>query len=222
LARAVNECCSVVDLRQYTLHPGQRDTLIDLFDEHFAEGQEVCGMHIPGQFRDLDDPDRFVWLRGFRSLAARAEALNAFYYGPIWRQHAEAANATMLDSDNALLLEPIHLSPDYPQLSAPRPAVAPNTVIAGMVHPASDGFEEHFQRVMLPVLGGLGVFPLATLRTLPAANNFPALPLRDDRVLVWLARFTDESTYEVVRRELGAEWAGQELRLRPTERSQLR
>ena len=221
MARAVNECCSVVDLRQYTLHPGRRDTLIDIFDEHFVEGQEVCGMHISGQFRDLDDPDRFVWLRGFRSLEARAEALNAFYYGPVWRQHAEAANATMLDSDDALLLQPIHLGPDYPTPTTPRPDEQPNSVIAGFVHRADEGFPEHFTEKMLPVLTELGVAPLAIFRSLSVENNFPALPLRDDTVLVWLARFADDPAYGVVQEAL-RDWEGQELRLRPTSRSQLR
>ncbi len=217
----MNECCSVVDLRQYTLHPGRRDTLIDIFDEHFVEGQEVCGMHISGQFRDLDDPDRFVWFRGFRTLAARAAALNAFYYGPVWRQHAEAANATMLDSDNALLLQPIHLGPDYPRPETPRPDEQPNSVIAGFVHPADDGFPEHFLEKMHPVLTELGVSPLAIFRSLSVENNFPALPLRDDTVLVWLARFADDTAYGGVREAL-RDWEGQELRLRPTSRSQLR
>jgi len=220
LAGVVNECCSVVDLRQYTLHPGQRDTLIDIFDEHFVEGQEVCGMHISGQFRDLNDPDRFVWLRGFRTLDARAEALKAFYYGPVWREHAAAANATMVDSDNALLLQPVHLGPGYPSPDSARPEVGggdSETVIGGMVHPADDGFEEHFRRELLPALEERGLSPLAIFRTLPAANNFPALPLRDDTVLVWLARFTDESAYDLLEG-----WEGQELRLRPTSRSQLR
>ncbi|MFI5736502.1 NIPSNAP family protein [Kribbella sp. NPDC051587] len=200
----------MVDLRQYTLHPGQRDTLIDLFDEHFVEGQEVCGMHIPGQFRDLDDPDRFVWLRGFRSLDVRAEALKAFYYGPTWRAHAEAANATMVDSDNALLLEPIQLGPDYPQVSAPRTSNSTPSVITGMVHPAEPGFEEHLIHDLLPTLG---VAPLAIFRSLSVPNNFPALPLRDDTVLVWFARSPDEAAYR--------RWEGQVLRLAPTSRSQL-
>ncbi|WP_233609888.1 hypothetical protein [Corallococcus sp. AB049A] len=59
-------CCSVFELRQYTLHPGQRDVLISLFDRAFIESQEATGMHIAGQFRDEDRPDRFVWMRGFR------------------------------------------------------------------------------------------------------------------------------------------------------------
>ena len=44
----------VVELRQYTLKPGRRDTLIDIFDGHLIEGQEAAGMTIIGQFRDLD------------------------------------------------------------------------------------------------------------------------------------------------------------------------
>ena len=62
----------VVELRRYTLHPGTRDTLIELFDREFVETQEVLGMQVLGTFRDLDDPDQFVWLRGFESMAVRA------------------------------------------------------------------------------------------------------------------------------------------------------
>jgi hypothetical protein len=35
-------------------------------------------MRIIGQFRDLDHPDRFVWLRGFADMEARTQALGAF------------------------------------------------------------------------------------------------------------------------------------------------
>ena len=54
----------IVELRQYTLHPGKRDTLIELFDREFVETQEAVGIQVIGQFRNLDDPDQFVWLRG--------------------------------------------------------------------------------------------------------------------------------------------------------------
>ena len=59
----------VVELRQYDLAPGTRDTLIDIFDRHLIEGQEAEEMTIIGQFRDLDNPDSFVWLRGFACAA---------------------------------------------------------------------------------------------------------------------------------------------------------
>jgi len=37
-------CYPVVELRQYTLRPGQRDVLIDLFDRNLVESQETAGM----------------------------------------------------------------------------------------------------------------------------------------------------------------------------------
>src|SRR5688572_21857985 len=94
----------IVELRQYILHTGRRDNLIELFDREFVETQEAVGIQVIGQFRNLDDPDQFVWLRGFNDMEARAESLNAFYSGPVWKAHREAANATMIDSDNVLLL----------------------------------------------------------------------------------------------------------------------
>src|SRR2546421_11181848 len=83
----------VVELRQYTLRPGQREVLIDLFDRELVESQEAAGMAIVGQFRDLDDPDRFVWIRGFSSMPARARALASFYGGPPLEGHTAPAHA---------------------------------------------------------------------------------------------------------------------------------
>jgi hypothetical protein len=33
-SRSAQTCCPVVELKQYTLHPGMRDTLIELFDRN--------------------------------------------------------------------------------------------------------------------------------------------------------------------------------------------
>jgi len=99
-------CCPVVELRQYTLVPGERETLIALFEREFIEIQEATGMTVIGQFRDVSNPDRFVWLRGFSDMEARAVQLGEFYGGPVWKAQRDAANATMIDSDNVLLLRP--------------------------------------------------------------------------------------------------------------------
>ncbi|QNE23129.1 NIPSNAP family containing protein [Kribbella qitaiheensis] len=235
----------MVDLRQYTLRPGRRDALIEVFDEAFVEGQEAEGMHICGQFRDLDDPDRFVWLRGFTDLPARAKALNGFYYGPVWKARGGEANATMLDSDNALLLKPIELGSAFPALDAPRPPIGateiPTSVIAGAVYhrsTADDGFVEFFADQVAPALTGSGAALTATFETLAVENNFPVLPLRDETVFVWLATFPSDSAYAEHRRQLAGSRAWQTkllpeltcrstaptqlLHLRPTARSQLR
>ncbi|MGH7403909.1 MAG: NIPSNAP family protein, partial [Candidatus Rokuibacteriota bacterium] len=135
----MKRCCAVVELRQYTVHPGARDALVRLFDEHFVESQERCGMSVIGQFRDLDDPDRFVWLRGFADMESRTRALEAFYGGPVWKEHGPAANATMVDHTDVLLLKPAggtagfrfdpHLRPEPES-----PTVAGGVVIATIDH----------------------------------------------------------------------------------------
>ncbi len=71
----------VVELRQYTLKPGRREALIGIFDGHLIEDQEAAGMTIIGQFRDLDRPDMFVWLRGFDGMEARKERADRL----LWR-----------------------------------------------------------------------------------------------------------------------------------------
>ncbi|NUW40536.1 NIPSNAP family protein [Nonomuraea rhodomycinica] len=100
----------IYELRRYTLHPGRRDTLIELFEREFVESQEAVGIGVAGQFRDLDAPDIFFWMRKFPDMEARRVALAAFYGGPVWKAHREAANATMIDSDDVLLLRPAALS----------------------------------------------------------------------------------------------------------------
>ncbi len=68
----------VVELRRYALHPGGRDALIRLFESAFIESQERCGVVPIGHYRDLDDPDSFVWFRGFADMETRRGALEGW------------------------------------------------------------------------------------------------------------------------------------------------
>ena len=104
----------MVELRQYTLRPGRRDDLVTVFDGELVETQEALGGYVLGQFLDLGHDDRFVWLRGFTDLGSRLRMLTAFYGGPVWAEHGPAANETMLDSDDVLLLEPVRLGDPWP------------------------------------------------------------------------------------------------------------
>lgn len=187
---------SVVELRQYTLRVDQRDVLIDLFESRFVAPQNALGAHVLGQFRDLDDPDRFVWMRGFAGLEARFHALTAFYDGATWRAHREAANATMLDSDNALLLR-------ARRWEAPAPGRA-STIVVGL-HPIDPGvqaaFETFFAATLAGALAACGVSVFATLVTETGANAFTRLPVRDSEfVFAWCARLAEGVTREAVER----------------------
>lgn len=232
---------AVVDLRQYTLRPGRRDTLVALFDEYFVDGQEDEGIHVIGQFRDLDDPDRFVWLRGFESMSARGASLPRFYRGPVWRAHREQANATMLDTDNALLLEPRDLGTRLGQPGDPHPTRTTDGVVAIMIAYLAapvTAADRDLSDTIRTELADSGADVVATYTTHVAENNFPALPLRDEHVLVWITRFADDTDYDRHRRQLTHTpgWTAalarldsrtgrlpiEHLRLRPTDRSQLR
>ncbi|MFJ8012863.1 NIPSNAP family protein [Streptomyces sp. NPDC096339] len=170
----------IVELRQYTLHPGARDTLIDLFEREFVTGQEAAGITMGGRFRDLDDPDRFVWLRGFPDMEARERALHAFYGGPVWQAHRTRANATMVDSDDVLLLR-------GPGFAAPNARDAEGPVVVTVCHPHdTTAFADHFRRHLHPALTDAGTPPLAVHRSEHAENTFPALPVRTgEDVLLW-------------------------------------
>ncbi|WP_327071321.1 NIPSNAP family protein [Kitasatospora sp. NBC_01302] len=201
--RIADALMSIVELRQYTLRPGARDTLIDLFEREFVTGQQAVGITVGGRFRDLDDPDRFVWLRGFPDMATRERALHAFYYGPVWQEHRQAANATMLDSDDVLLLRgPGFTAPDS---SGP--------VVATICHPLDTAaFADHFERQLRPELAALTP-PLAVHRTEHAENTFPALPVRaGEDVLVW---FTAGDTAPLPDLSAHLRSAPQQLRLAP-------
>lgn len=231
---------SVFELRQYTLYGGRRDTLISLFEKNFIEPQDDVGAHVIGTFRDLDDPDRFVWIRGFRDMPTRQHALETFYGGPVWMAHKKEANATMVDSDNVLLLRALSSSAEFRGGAAN--AAGTNAVYGMTIHylgTADAGqFAEFFDRIILPHLNAAGVHLIATLTTNEVPNNFPRLPVREhDRVFLWMARWPSGPDYESFSTEFKA-WSGwrdtvpetvlpalmrkpERLRLTPTLRSPL-
>ena len=240
-------CCPVVELRQYTLHPGKRDVLIDLFDREFIEPQEALGIKVIGQFRDIDRPDQFVWLRGFRDMTSRAQALSDFYGGLVWKMHREAANATMIDSDNVLLLRPVHLTSGFSLENMKRPPVGSDEVPTSLIvatiyyfeHSVPSDFINFFKHTLKPVATSLGATTSAYFMTENSDNTFPALPVREgENVFVWFSTFQDLAAYENYEAALSQSerWrdevsvgltryldrAPEILKLSPTGRSQLR
>ncbi len=193
-------CCPIVELRQYTLHPNMRDQLIALFEREFVESQEEVGMRIIGTFRDLENPDRFVWLRGFRDMESRAAQLQQFYGGPVWKAHREAANVTMIDSDNVLLLRPVAGTAGFDLTNAVRPVFAggkspANVIVAVIYHlkaGAEPAFADHFDASIAPLLRERGVKVAAQFVSEHHPNTFPALPVREDAsVFIWFTSLPD-------------------------------
>jgi len=194
----------IVELRQYTLHPGQREVLIELFEREFLETQEATGMRVFGQFRDLDRPDRFVWFRGFPDMAARAAALEAFYTGPVWQAHRAAANATMIDSSNVLLLHRASPTSGFAE-TAPRAQPGASATPAGLfvatiyaIAPATRaGFAGFFTERVVPEITAAGASLVGAFATEHSPNTFPRLPVREgEDVFVSLVRFAGPAAHE--------------------------
>jgi hypothetical protein len=229
------------------MHPGKRDVLINLFDREFVESQEALGIKVIGQFRDLDRPDHFVWLRGFRDMTSRARALTDFYGGPVWKTHREAANATMLNSDSVLLLRPALPTSGFSLENMKRPPVGSDDVPTSLVvttiyyfeRPVAPDFINFFEQTLRPVATTLGATICAYFVTENSENTFPALPVRaGENVFVWFSTFQDSAAYEnyVAALSESERWRDEVsnglkryfnrtpevLKLSPTARSQLR
>lgn len=210
---ATEPACAVVELRQYTLHPGQRDVLIELFEREFVDPLEQAGMTVMGQFHDLDRPDRFVWMRGFADMYRRAQGLAAFYGGPVWHAHREAANATMIDSDNVLLLRPARYGAGIAlgtrrrtTRSAPAPCDGRIVVtINPLARPADARRVAYFETLIAPALEDAGARVLGYYVTEASLNSFPRLPVREgEHVFVWFTAFADDAAYASYRAQLDA------------------
>lgn len=231
----------VIELRQYRMKPGRRDDLIALFEREFVESQEACGMSLLGQFRDLDAPGHFVWMRGFESMAARKAALEGFYGGLVWQAHREAANATLDDNGDVLLLKPpldaarLDLPPRQPDGTDLGPASLIGITIQALDAPPPADFAARFEDEVRPTLEAAGAAVLGWMVTEAAENSFPRLPVREgEQVLAWIGRFADVSAQaeHLVRAERAGLGDGfglasrrgviQRLRLEPTARSRLR
>ena len=201
---------TIYEFRDYTLLPGQREALIDLFEREFIETQEALGSTIVATFRDLDRSDRFVWIRRFADMRTRAAALDGFYTGPTWRTHRSAANATIVDSDNVLLLKP--QSGDVARHTAPHPPIgapAPHSLVLATIYnlePGADAaFAAHYAAEIAPHLRDHCAGPFATLATEHSPNSYARLPVREhDTVLLTLTHFPSIASHVAVARALRA------------------
>jgi hypothetical protein len=229
MTEAVEMQCAIVELRHYTLHPGRRDDLIELFEREFLETQEAVGMTLLGQFRVLGQDDRFVWLRGFPDMEARAAALAAFYDGPVWVAHREAANATMIDSDNVLLLRPARAGSGFAaQDGAPFPSggdePSGRVYLAGVFYLGEPAEEEDVTRIEASIAPAViaGGSILAWYVSEQTPNTYPRLPVREgENAVVWFVVFSDAAKVEQCLAALPRVDRLETIKLAPTPRSRL-
>lgn len=184
---------TVFELRRYTLKPGARETLIRVFDTHLVEAQEAVGMSVVCQFRDAAAPDQFVWFRGFPDQAARTAVLSAFYDGPVWAEHGPAANETMLEWHDVLMLKPAAPGSGFDTCGRERlpPGTAdledgPNHIVAihHLAPGASDDTAALAAKAIADAARSSSTEVLASLISDRSENGFMRLPVREGECVV--------------------------------------
>jgi hypothetical protein len=100
----------IVEVRSYRIKPGLRGEFVKLFETRAIPAQRSHGMQILGPLLDLENPNKFVFLRSFPSLDERDRMKDAFYEGELWKNELESIAMPMIDSYDVILCE---TSPGY-------------------------------------------------------------------------------------------------------------
>lgn len=230
----------VIELRRYTLVEGAAGRFSRYFETWFPEAFQQLGALALGHFFERGSTERFTWLRAYPDMAARAAVNTAFYDGPVWREHKATLNRWIVDSDDVLLLRPLHPQAGIPALPAVDPVAEPDgargLAVAQLFQVAPGRLAECAAQAeaWFGTYHGSGVTEAGILATLDEANNFPRHPIRTDGTyLVWLGILRDEAALQALRPMLEAAAAalGQAgllaapaeiLELDPGQRSRLR
>lgn len=195
----------VIELRRYRLVDGAAQRFSRAFETWFPEAFQQLGALVLGHFYERGEVERFTWLRGYPDMAARAAVNTAFYDGPVWQEHKAVLNQDILDSDNVLLLRPLHPGSAIPAIASVDPVAEPGgaggiavlqifPVIDGELIACAQSAERWFASYQ-----GRGVTEAGILATLDEANNFPRHPIRTDGTyLVWMGVLRDQQALDAL------------------------
>src|SRR5215471_6433551 len=95
----------IVEVRSYRIKPGRRQEFIQFFEARAVPALRSHGMKVLGPLLDLENPNKFVWLRSFPSLAERDRMKDEFYGGDLWKNELEALAMPLLESYDVILCE---------------------------------------------------------------------------------------------------------------------
>ena len=202
---------ALFELRNYATRAGRRDQLVDLFERHFLDAYQAAGARVTGTFTHAGDPDRWIWIRAFDDNRSRGEALDGFYSSAEWLARRAAANGTIADISDALLMRPRFGA--LAALRAPgHDASRPASIVECLRWFPRAGAEARLADLVLagvvPLLEQSGAEPAAVLETARLPNAYPRLPLREDAAVVVLIRHADPAAYaaHLAARERSVDW----------------
>ena len=95
----------IVEVRSYRITPGKREEFIEFFEKRSIPALQSHGMKIVGPFIDLENPNKFMFIRAFPSMEDLHRMKDEFYGGRLWKEELEAIAMPMLESYDVMLSE---------------------------------------------------------------------------------------------------------------------
>ena len=95
----------IVEVRSYRITPGRRDEFIEFFEKRSVPALRSHGMKVVGPLIDLENPNKFVFLRGFPSMDDLYRMKSEFYEGKLWKEELESVAMPMIESYDVVLCE---------------------------------------------------------------------------------------------------------------------
>jgi len=194
---------NVLEIRNYLLKPNSADSFGHYFNTHFVAPMDELRGYTLGQYKIKGVNDRFVWLRGFTNMHTRVEFLNDFYINsPTWREYGKGANEMMINSDNVYLLRPLHREINRELMKSDKALAVVDFYICNST---LDKVIELFDVAYIPFLKTLHVEDISVWVSEMAENDFPALPVfQDKNLLVTITNYEDENEYRTRQEQINS------------------
>lgn len=100
----------IVEVRSYRIKPRRRADFIKFFETISIPAHRKYGMEVLGPLLDVENPNKYVWMRSFPSLEERDRIKTEFYDGELYKKEMEPIAMPMLESYDIILCE---TSPGY-------------------------------------------------------------------------------------------------------------
>jgi hypothetical protein len=87
-----------VEVCSYRVKPGRREEFLEHFETEGIAAIRAHGIRVLGPLPDLENPNRFSWLRSFPSRAERDRMNRVFHHSAVWVNEIAPIAMPMLQS----------------------------------------------------------------------------------------------------------------------------
>lgn len=206
------EHVKVIELRNYLLRPGKRDSFIIGFEDKILDTLNVRGNYVLGQYRLKGAEDNFLWIRGFNDMPSRMNALKSFYSCKYWEEVVWIPKAYLLNYTNVNLLKPLIFTDKNQNRSSDFPSDwfgKPKGIAVVDYYYATNGWldklVEFIKTKYDPVIRASNVENISYWISEQAINDYVDLPAYQDKnLLVTISFYENEKAYENTIKKINA------------------